>query len=277
MPFPKRTRCVRACSSEISTSATSLIALVTPFSTPSWLTTPDGPQVLLLGPADITGSVDPTPLLTQPRRVALLSVLITDGGRGFVRRDRIAALLWPDLDTAAARAALRKAVHAVRQVLGDTALVARGDEEIRIDPSIVWSDILAFDDAHANSRHGRALELYRGPLLDGFISGVDGYDRWLDGARAVRAERALSSAWALAKEFEAGADFTRASHWARQVARLAGTDERRVRGAMELLERTGNRADALRIYEEFAIALRRDYDARPAAETQAVATRIRAG
>lgn len=244
--------------------------------TPAWLAAPVGPRVFLLGHVDIVDGGDPTVVVTQPRRVALLSVLAIDGARGFIRRDRIATLLWPDLGPGKARAALRKAVHAVRQVLGESSVLARGDEELRLNPAAVWCDVQAFDDAHANARHARAIELYRGPLLDGFDAAVDTYEHWLDRVRAACAERAVHSAWTLAQEYEARADLTHASHWAREVARLAGTDERRIRGAMEMLARSGNRADALRVYEEFAAAVLRDFDAEPSLETQAAAARIRA-
>ena len=41
-------------------------------------------------------------------------------------------------------------------------------------------------------------------------------------------------------------------------------------------KRAGNRADALRIYDDFAAFLRREFDVTPSAETQAVAESLRA-
>ncbi len=234
-------------------------------------------QLHMLGALDLVGVSDAAPVLTQPRRVALLAVLALESPRGFVRRDRLAAMLWPEQDSSGARAALRKAVHGLRRVLGEDAIGSRGDEELRLDANGVWCDAVAFDAAHAEGNHARALELYRGPLLDGFHSGIGEFEHWLDEAREGRREAALASAWALASQLEQAQDLTRAAHWARRVARLAGTDERRVRAAMALLGRGGNRADALRIYDDFAAFLLREFEVAPSAETQALAESLRTG
>jgi DNA-binding SARP family transcriptional activator len=238
-------------------------------------TAPDGPSLTLLGTLDLAGVADAEAILTQPRRVALLALLALEGARGFVRRDRLAATFWPEQDTSSARAALRKAVHGLRRVLGDEAIIARGDEELRLDPARLWCDVLAFDAAHAAGAHARALELHGGPLLDGFHADLAEFDRWLEVERAERREAAASSAWALASQLEQAQDLTRAAQWARKAARLAGTDERRVRAAMALLDRAGSRADAVRIYDEFAAFLKHEYDVAPATETQALAARLR--
>lgn len=235
----------------------------------------DGAELRLLGALDLLRVEDAAAVLTQSRRVALLAVLAVESPRGFVRRDRLVSLLWPEHDTASARGALRKAVHALRQTLGDDALMRRGDEELRLDASRVWCDVAAFDAAHDAGRHARALELYRGPLLEAFHSGVHEFSQWLDAERELRREKAVASAWALASQLEGAQDLSRAAYWARRVARLAGTDERRVRAAMGLLARAGNRADALRIYDDFAAFLQRDFDVTPSAETQAVAESLR--
>lgn len=233
-------------------------------------------QLQLLGALDLLKARDAAALLTQPRRVALLTALALESTHGFVRRDWLAAMLWPEQDASSARGALRKAVHALRQTLGDDAVIGRGDEELRLDAAHVWCDAVAFDAAHAEGRHARALELYRGPLLHAFHSGAPEFEQWLSAERESRREAAVSSAWALATQLEQAQDLTRASQWARKVARLAGTDERRVRSAMALLGRAGNRADALRIYDDFAAFLQREFDVSPSAETQALVETLRA-
>ncbi|MBX9929794.1 MAG: hypothetical protein K2X99_12890 [Gemmatimonadaceae bacterium] len=238
---------------------------------------PDAPiRFGCLGRIELLGAPASDEVVTQPLRVALLTLLCVDGARGFVRRDRLAALLWPELDQAGARGALRRALYALRRALGEAAIEARGEEELRADPAIVWCDAVAFDAAVAAGHHARALELYVGPLLEGFHVESAAFDPWLSEARRARHDAALESAWALATTFETQADLTQASRWARRVARLAQTDERRLRGAMGLLARTGNRADAVRVYEEFVVYLRREFDVAPSAETQELARQLRA-
>src|SRR2546426_1437274 len=67
-------------------------------------------------------------LLTRPRRLALLAYLAAATPRGLHRRDSLLALFWPELDQEHARAALRQALHVVRDALGADVIVTRGDE-----------------------------------------------------------------------------------------------------------------------------------------------------
>src|SRR5204862_4276961 len=72
-------------------------------------------------------------LLAQPKLVALLAYLaLSPRDRRYQRRDRLVALLWPELDQTHARTALRKAVHAIRSALGPEAILSRGDEEVSL-------------------------------------------------------------------------------------------------------------------------------------------------
>src|SRR2546427_4893642 len=48
------------------------------------------------------------------------------------RRDTLLGLFWPELDQDHARAALRQALHGLRQGLGGDVLTSRGDEEVGI-------------------------------------------------------------------------------------------------------------------------------------------------
>src|SRR5919205_1992605 len=99
-------------------------------------------------------------LLTQPKRLALLAYLAVATPRGFHRRDRLLGLLWPELDQDRARAALRKAVHVLRQGLGEGVLLSRGDDELGLDSSSFWCDARVCDDAIAAGQFARAVELY---------------------------------------------------------------------------------------------------------------------
>src|SRR6266852_2301457 len=56
-------------------------------------------------------------LLTRSRRLALLAYLAAATPRGLRRRDTLLALFWPELDQEHARAALRQALHVVRDAL----------------------------------------------------------------------------------------------------------------------------------------------------------------
>ena len=224
-------------------------------------------QLRVLGSVEFSGPESAHELLAQPKRLAVLVYLALARPHGFQRRDGVAGLFWPEHSDFHARAALRKALHGIRQALGDAVLLTRGDDEIAIDRDQLWCDAAAFDYAVNDEQFARALELFRGELLDGFFPDAPGFERWLGTERERYHEAAGQAAWTLAERYEGGADLTLAARWARKAAKLAGADERRIRRVISLLDRAGDRAGAVRVYEEFAAYLRSELDIGPSAET----------
>src|SRR2546425_4187486 len=147
-------------------------------------------------------------ILTQPKRVALLAFLAAATPYRLHRRDTLLGLFWPELDQEHARAALRQALHGLRQGLGADVLTSRGDEEVGVHDQRLWCDVRAFHHAFEASDWGHALELYRGSLLEGFfLSDSPEFERWLEVERARLRNRACQAAWTLAQQSKAEGDF----------------------------------------------------------------------
>src|SRR5256885_14765751 len=66
-------------------------------------------------------------MVAQRKSLALLALAAVAGPRG-VSRDTLVAYVWPERDTERARGALRQAMHAMRQRVGDAALLVGGAE-----------------------------------------------------------------------------------------------------------------------------------------------------
>jgi serine/threonine-protein kinase len=232
----------------------------------------------LLGGVELRGAAPEVAerLLVQPKLVALLAYLAIQGTGGrHQRRDQLVALLWPELDQAHARTALRKTVHAIRSILGPSTLLSRGDEEIALAPDAIACDAVAFRADIDRGNLDEALQRYRDDLMPGFhLAGCAAFERWLESERTELRERAGAAALALAQQFEQDSAFTGASRWARRAARFSWDDERTLRRAMGLLDRAGDRSGALRLYDEFARRLRADFDAEPSPETVALVRQL---
>lgn len=215
-------------------------------------------------------------VIAQPKRVALLAYLAIGSSRGFKRRDALLGVFWPEVDQDRARHSLRQALYVLRRGLGGDVILSRGDEEVGIREDELWCDAVAFERAVDSGRAAEALEWYRGDLLPGFfISEAPEFERWLDAERRRLRRLASDAAWSLAdRQVEADAG-REAAAWARRAVELSPWDESSLCRLLELLDRIGDRAGAIRAYEAFADRLAEEFEAEPAPETQALIQRVR--
>ncbi len=238
-------------------------------------------ELRILGPLEVRG-VDGGEISTlpgAPKRLGLLAYLVLAAPHGFSRRDTLLALFWPDLPPRRARGSLRSMLHALRQDLGGDAIRAHGNEEVGVDPKLLWCDALSFEGHLEAGRLAEALALHRGPLLPGFFlpNASPAFDHWLEGVRARIQRRAGEAARTLAAEAEEGGELAAAARWARKGATLAPYNEEALRGWLRLLVRRGNPARALVAYEAFARRLAEELETEPADETRALVAKIRRG
>jgi DNA-binding SARP family transcriptional activator len=207
--------------------------------------------------------------LAQPKRLALLAYLAAAHPTGFHSRDTLLNLLWPEFDQEHARAALRQAVYVLRRALGPDVVIGCGDSVLGLDPGKLWCDVSAFQKAIDAGEDAKALDLYQGELLEGFhVSGAPDFERWVDRERGRLSTDAAAAARRLADAEEKRDDTARALHWTRQLLAMCPDDECALRRMVRLLHRTGDRAAAIRVYQDFIRRLKADYGLEPSAETQ---------
>ena len=197
-----------------------------------------------LGSLELTGpdAAGCAAVLAQPKRLGLLIYLAASTPRRFHRRDSLLALFWPELDTSHARAALRRTLYFLRNALGPDAIASRGDEEVAVLDTALWCDAAEFSARLDAGDMARALELYRGDLLDGFyVAGAPDYQDWLDRERTRLRDAAARTAWALAEEAESLDRLEDAARYARRGTELAADDETVLRRFQGLLDRVRSR------------------------------------
>lgn len=235
-------------------------------------------QLRLLGSLELLGpdGARMDAALRRSKVVAVLAYLAAARPRGPQRRDKVAAFFWPDLSTERARAALRVTLTRLRDEVGAEVIVSSGADEIAVDASRVWCDVVELDERIARGDAAAAADLYRGPFLDGVhVEGTDvELEQWISAERTrIRADvqRALSQASAAA---ERAGQRESAALIARRAAEITPEDETVNRRLITLLLAMGDRGGALHAYDALATRLERDFGVTPSPETRALVAAI---
>jgi DNA-binding SARP family transcriptional activator len=211
------------------------------------------------------------PLEVDTRKAtAMLAYLAVTGHAQ--SREVVAALLWPEFDIDRSRAALRRTLSTLRAALGDR-FVAADRTSIALDLDGAWFDLAEFrrvaaDPAAGTGALGRAADLHRGDLLDGFaIRSSAAFDDWQQlSAETIRHERAA----ALDRLVDRLAAEGRADDAVARAEQRLALDPLHEPAHRRLIERyaaAGRRADALQQYRRCVRVLDRELGVRPLAET----------
>lgn len=233
-------------------------------------------QVHLFGGVEISG-VDPAPFRCASRAVALLACLAS-GPQTPQPRAHLAGLLWPDSTGPQARTNLRRELHHLRALLGDTpclevdggALSWHPGDDVVIDVSdfvIECQQVLAAveaDQREGVENHGaRALMLYRGPFLPGF------YDDWVLIVREDLRRACVDLCDRVSIYLLTHDDASAATTFARRRVMLEPLEEPGYRLLMQVQRGAGDRAGAMRTYHQCASLLERELGIAPSPETRA--------
>ncbi len=201
------------------------------------------------------------------RRKALALVAYLAMTRRPVGRDEVVALLWPELDTSRARAALRRTPFALRSAVGDGFVVST-EQELTLSDDAVWSDVEVFlrgtEPGASRESAGAAIDLYRGDFLQGFsLREAPSFDEWqLFEAERLR-NRAVDALARIVEDDAATGETHRALESARRLLRLEPLHEAAHYWIMELYVRQGRRHLAAEQFERYQRMLREQLDVAP--------------
>jgi DNA-binding SARP family transcriptional activator len=199
----------------------------------------------------------------QRHRLALLALLAVAPGNA-LSRDKVIACLWPEHATAAARHLLSVTLHVLRRALGADALLSAADGML-LDTTRVDIDVVRFETALEHGDAAAAVQLYRGPFLDGFfLRGSLEFERWLDDERDRLANACLEALELLARQAERDGDIARAVHWWRRLAAQDPCNGRVALALVTALAAAGDSAGAIRHARAHTVLLRTRFGLEPA-------------
>ncbi|MGZ5184528.1 MAG: AfsR/SARP family transcriptional regulator [Caldimonas sp.] len=211
----------------------------------------------------------------------LLQFVIACGGQQ-VSSASVEFALWPDLDGDNAHAASKVAVHRLRRLLGDEAVLVVDAGRLSLNPHVVWADSVAFEalaDALPGAPFGaaqlaaaqRALSLYTGPFL-----GSEEDHAWQVVHRERLASKHRRIVLALVAHARAHADAALLRATLERALELDPLEEELVRELMQALGDAGEYGAALGRYERWHALSARSLGVEPAPATLAMVQRIRA-
>jgi predicted ATPase/DNA-binding SARP family transcriptional activator/Tfp pilus assembly protein PilF len=246
----------------------------------------------LLGAPQV--ELDGNPIVVDTRKaIALLAYLVTT--RQVHQRSRLALLFWPDSDQTRARTALRRTLSALTQAIGKEWLMADRDS-IGLDWDVagqhsLWVDVHQFEHLAGQCQFdelsettcrqcqpalAEAADLYRGDFLAGFeVVDCLEFDDWqmyqAEKYRQLYARVLEKLVYCCQLQGDLETALTTARRWVAQDP----LHEAAQRTLMVLYARAGQRADALRQYQECVRLLQAELGVEPEPETESLYEQIR--
>ena len=133
-------------------------------------------------------------VLPTKKTQALLAYLALPLGQSHPR-EKLATLLWGDMQDAQARGNLRNALSRIKKTLPKPRASLRFDgASVSLDPSAVDADVARFERLVADSSPdalGQVAALYRGDLLAGLVLAERPFEEWLTAERQRLHELAI--------------------------------------------------------------------------------------
>jgi DNA-binding SARP family transcriptional activator len=205
-------------------------------------------------------------------------------------REVLASLLWGDCTTAQSKKYLRQALWQIHGMIQSEAhpepvpVLVADRESVRVNPkSEMWLDVAAFETACVQLRDvprqgmsptsaeilNRAVELYRGDLLEGWYQDWCLFERErLRNLYLVILEKLMSYSEDQ-KQYEAGLEF------GERILRLERAHELTYQAMMRLHNLAGDRAGAIRQYQRCSAALQEELGVKPGRHTMQLLDQIR--
>jgi TolB-like protein/DNA-binding SARP family transcriptional activator/Tfp pilus assembly protein PilF len=220
---------------------------------------------------------DGKPVSLPDRARALLAYLAT--APSAAPRQLLAELLSAEGDAQEQRTTLRQAVYLVRKAMAD-AVICTQEGGLVLNGELVSADVRLFQSAIARCDDrslADAVELYRGPFLDGERSPSSAFEEWLVARRREFLEHTLEALIKLAGSDAAAGLHSSALARGRRALALDPLREDIHRQVMRNLAAMGQRSNALRQYEIVRHMLAEELDVAPEAETEALREAIARG
>ena len=207
--------------------------------------------------------------------LAMLAALAIAAPRGLTR-DRVLALLWPDVDSSHAGHRLTQLRYALRKALLVDPIV--GTTDLQLDPSIMFTDVQCFREALAHGDLEQAVRLASEPFLDGFyLRESPEFEHWVECIRREFDAQVDAALERLATAADKSGDVRAKASWLERIVRRDPSNESAAINALAACVAAGDQEHARRIGEWLEHTLHEEYEVTPEAALKAAIDRVRTG
>lgn len=196
-------------------------------------------------------------------------------------REYLATLLWPDADPASGRQRLRMSLLKLRSQLSPqlAGSLAATKDAIRLQLTDEDIDLHLFERLARSGEPPdrlRAIELYKGNLLERFPEVSETFDEFLRSRRATSRDAFLATSLQALTDAARNEDAARFETVFQRALSIEPTNTDIVREALVFFGANGSARRVLEIYDRYEIALGRDLDVLPEASIRDLRDRMRA-
>jgi DNA-binding SARP family transcriptional activator len=193
---------------------------------------------------------------------------------GETNRDKLADLLWSELNQTDARRNLRQRLYELKTKIPSQILSTQGDM-VRLETPIK-TDLSWYQTQLESGDFEAAVQVWRGAFLDALeIPGADGFQDWLENTRTELSASYHEALRQVASTREANGDLRGALEAHKRLLQDDELQEFHQREVMRLLELLGENETALLQFERFSQTLDQELGDTPLPETRAIAQRLR--
>jgi DNA-binding SARP family transcriptional activator len=212
------------------------------------------------------------------RSLAILAVT-AHGGPGGVSREQVLGILWPEVDEERGRHNLSQLLYNLKRQLTDEVIVAGVKSgTLRINTSLLTSDLEDFRTAVTARDWASAARCYTGPFLSGFyLEEAPEFERWVEDARGTLrhdGERALE---ARAEATQRAGEAAESRDCWRRLTELDPLNSRFAYGYVLALAMSGDRGGAVRYGTAHAAKLKEELGSAPPSRLTDLLTRLQRG
>jgi DNA-binding SARP family transcriptional activator len=254
-------------------------------------------NIYLLG--TLQAELDRKPVLFEYAKVqALLAYLVVDKNHP-VKREKLAALLWPESSQQAAHSGLRQALSRLRAALGDHAadspfIIAHRDTLQFNEDSDAWCDVYFFDrllaecEAHPHDPdlpcetcagwQTQLYQVYRGDFLEWLtVPKSTAFEEWAQIHRERKRRQALEALGILVEYHHRQGDYHQMLEIAQRQVEIDPFQESAHCQVMRAMALSGQRSQAVSHFNDFRSLLLNEMGLQPAPETMDLLEAIKAG